>query len=302
MIQSLLRRHWYLPILSLLLAWPALTQAEPAIWRIKGEHATIWLFGTVHVLKPGTDWQSPALKEAMAKADALWLEIPDSNPETMQPLIVRYGIDQAHPLSSKIAPDDRTRLDALLSGMGQPAGSLDPLRPWFAGLMLGMMPIVRAGYDPASGVEKALGGAMRTAGKPVNGLETAEQQIRYLADLKPETELAFFHDALVEVPEALTKLDALIKAWTAGDEAALETQLNGELRDHEPELYQRLIVERNHHFAAAIAELARGKGTVLVAVGAGHLVGSESVRADLAAMGLVAERIHEEPVQGAARP
>lgn len=298
MIRSLLRRRRFIAVLSLLLAWPALAQAEPAIWRIKGTNATIWLFGTVHVLKPGTEWQSPALKEALAKADALWLEIPDSNPDTMQPLIVRYGIDPAHPLSSKIAADDRTRLSALLSGMGQPAGSLDPLRPWFAGLMLGMMPIVRAGYDPASGVEKALGGAMRTAGKPVMGLETAEQQIRYLADMKPETELAFFHDALIEVPEALTRLDALIKAWTAGDDAALETQLNGELRDHEPELYQRLIVERNHHFAAAIADLARGKGTVLVAVGAGHLVGAQSVRADLAEMGFVAERIQSEPTEG----
>ena len=57
------------------------------------------------------------------------------------------------------------------------------MRPWLAGLTLAVAPLLKAGMDPARGVDKLLKAQMLAAGKPVDGLETAEQQIRFLADL-----------------------------------------------------------------------------------------------------------------------
>ena len=74
-------------------------------------------------------------------------------------------------------------------------------------------------------------------------------------------------------------------------ESLVERQLNDEMRDKAPELYRRLIVERNHRFASAIATLVHGDKSVLVAIGDGHLVGADSVETDLAAMGIHAERV-----------
>lgn len=289
MIPAPLRR--LIALACLLVALPGAAHADPALWRIKGEHATVWLFGTIHVLKPDTPWQSPAVKAAMAEASALWLEIPEADPAVAATLMARYGRDPEHPLSTRLEAADREKLGRVLGDLGLPAEAFERLRPWSAGIVIGLLPIQRAGYDPASGAEKVLTAAMRAAGKPVLGFETLEQQLRYLADMPPDLELAFFRTSLDEAPEAASKLNDLIRAWSAGDEAEVERQLNEEMRDKAPELYRRLIVERNHRFATAIAALVHGDKSVLVAIGDGHLVGADSVEADLAAMGIHAERV-----------
>jgi uncharacterized protein YbaP (TraB family) len=170
------------------------------------------------------------------------------------------------------------------------SAQVQPLRPWLAGVLLSTLPLVKAGYDPNSGVEHVIKTEMVAAGKPVQGFETAEQQIRYLADVPPATELEFLKSSLSEGQKAVAMIDDLVAAWGAGDEARLEALLNGEIKDKYPDLYRRLIVERNVRFAAKIAELAKGQGVVFVAVGAGHLVGPDSVQADLAKLGVASAR------------
>lgn len=265
--------------------------AEPALWKVQGQKATIYLFGTVHVLKPDVVWRSAKIDAAITQSDTLWLEVPDADdPATMQPLVVRYGLDPAHPLSGKLDARTKARFDAFLATLGASPAQLDPLRPWMAGVMLSVLPLVKAGYDPNSGVEHVIKGEMHGAGKPVAGFETAEQQIHYLADWPPGGELDFFKSSLDDGEKSVSMIDDLVAAWSAGDETRLEALLNGELRDKYPDLYKRLLVERNLRFASRIADLAKGEGVLFVAVGAGHLVGADSVQADLAKLGITAVR------------
>ena len=49
--------------------------AAPAIWVVKGPHATVYLFGTVHLQKTGSDWMTPKIKKAFDDSDNLTLEI-----------------------------------------------------------------------------------------------------------------------------------------------------------------------------------------------------------------------------------
>ena len=265
--------------------------AEPALWKVQGPNATIYLFGTVHVLKPAVVWRSAKIDAAIKAADTLWLEVPDADdPATMQPLVAKYGLDPAHPLSGKIDAATRARLAAFLAPLGAAPAQIDPLRPWMAGVMITMLPLIKAGFDPASGVEHVIKGDMRGAGKPVAGFETAEQQIQYLADWPPGGEVAFFKASLDDAENSVGMVNDLVAAWSGGDEARLETLLNGEMRDKYPFIYKRLLVERNLRFASRIAELAKGQGVVFVAVGAGHLLGADSVQADLARLGIAAVR------------
>ena len=292
MIRRIARAATLALALVLGLGLGAQVQAEPALWKVQGPKATIYLLGSVHVLKPDVVWRSPRIDAAIKAADALWLEIPDSDDQAaMQGLIMKYGVDAAHPLSTKIDAATRAQFDAFLAPLGVPAAQLDPLRPWVAGIAVSTLPLIKAGYDPKSGVEHVVKAQMQAAGKPVQGFETAEQQIRYLADVPPETELEFFKSSLSEGEKALPMINDLVAAWNSGDEAKLESLLNGEMRDKYPDLYKRLIVERNLRFADKIAELSRGPGVLFVAVGAGHLVGADSVQADLAKLGIKAERL-----------
>lgn len=270
-------------------AFPA--AADPALWVVRDEDSTIYLLGTVHVLKPDTVWRSPAIDRALAEADELWIEVEADDAAAMQPLVRRYGLDPANPLSSKLTPEQKARLDAAAAGIGASGAALEPFRPWLAALQLSMGPLMKAGYDPASGVESKLKAAARGAGKPIRTLETLEQQIGFFANLPPAVELSFLMSALDEMDDGPVMLDALVAAWSAGDAEALDELMVAEMAADYPELHDALLVRRNKDWAGQIQTLLAGEGVSLIAVGTAHLVGDDSVQAQLLARRIAVDRL-----------
>jgi len=255
-------------------------QAEPALWVVKGPHATVYLFGSVHALKKDQPWRSPKIDAAIQQSGSLWLEVPNIDDEqSLQPLILQLGLDPQHPLSTKLTKEQIARLDQIAKSVGLPAGeaSLDPMKPWLAAVTLGVMPIMQAGFDPKSGVEYTLKPEFDKANKPVKGFETAEQQLHLFADMSDKTQVDYLASELDDYESSLDNFRKLIDAWYAGDDATMDQILSAELRDKYPDLYQTLIVHRNEGFASQIQTLLKADGTVFVAVGAGHLVGKDGV-------------------------
>ncbi|HEY2467720.1 MAG TPA: TraB/GumN family protein [Terracidiphilus sp.] len=260
--------------------------AEPAIWVVKGPHATVYLFGTVHALQPDHPWQSAKIDAAIKESGALWLEIPDvDNPAAMQPLILQLGMDPSHPLSSKLTPDQVGKLNKAAAALPGGEALLEPMRPWLAGMMLSLAPVLQAGYDPNSGVEFVLKPEFTKANKPVKGFETAEQQIHYFADMSDKAQVDFLTSELDDADSAADKLKQLIAAWYAGDVAKLDQLNNSDFRAKYPGLFQILVVKRNQNFTTQIQEMLKGDGVTFVAIGAGHLVGKDGVPAMLEKQG-----------------
>jgi uncharacterized protein YbaP (TraB family) len=265
--------------------------ADPALWVIRDKDSTLYLLGTVHVLKPDTVWRTPAIDKALAEADELWIEVDTDDTAAMAPLVRKYGLDPANPLSSKLTPDQKARLDAAAASMGATGAAFEPLRPWMAGLQLSIGPLMKAGYDPASGVEAKLKAAAREAGKPIRTLESLEQQISFFGDLPPAVEMAFLLSALDEMDSGPAMLDALVAAWSAGDVQALNDLMVVEMAADYPELYEALLVRRNRDWAGQIQTMLAGDGVSVIAVGAAHLVGDDSVQALLEKRGVKVERL-----------
>src|SRR5690242_2482787 len=275
----------------LVVAAPA--HAHPALWAVKDADTTIYLFGTVHLLPHDTDWHFPALDKALHDSDTLYVEITDDDQANMTALVLRYGIDMAHPLSGLLTPFDHGRLERAARLAHVPGGvaGLDVMRPWLAALTLTVAPLIQAGLDPAEGVDRQLRATMEKAGKPVRALETAEEQIRFLADMPQAMQLALLRSTLRDTDRAAVDLKAIIEAWKSGDEAALARLEIDLMRRETPELYQRLLVERNEAWAKRIAGMLQQPGTVFIAVGAAHLAGPDSVQAQLAKDGIGAQRL-----------
>jgi uncharacterized protein YbaP (TraB family) len=267
--------------------------ARPAMWHAKLGDSTVYLFGTVHLLPNDTDWRFTALNDALSKSQALYIELTDDDQASMTSLVMRYGMDTEHPLSTLLSDSDNTALGKAAELAGLPGGTtvLQPMKPWLAALTLAVAPLMKAGLDPAAGVDKQLQAQMTRAGKPVHALETAEQQIRFLADLPEPLQIAFLRDTLRDVEKDKAELLSLIDAWKRGDVAAIAKLENDELKTKEPALYQKLLVRRNQDWAARIKDMLRQPGTtVFVAVGAAHLAGPDSVQAQLAKIGVVAQQ------------
>jgi uncharacterized protein YbaP (TraB family) len=266
--------------------------AEPALWVVKSRTATVYLFGTIHLLKRASRWETPRIKTAFERSNELWLEVPDGgDADAAAPAVNRLGFDRRTPLTDKLTAYDRDRLAAVARVLGEPLSDFEPMRPWLAALRLSMAPLVKAGYDPEAGVDRTLKRQADLAGRPVKAFETVEQQIRGLADIPEPLQLSQLHLALDAFARDGPRLEALERAWEAGDTGAIWAALDADMRRMSPPLYKALLLHRNRVFAAGVARRLRGEGTVFVAVGAGHLAGPDGVPALLARRGLRVRRL-----------
>ena len=255
--------------------------ATPAMWRVKGAHGTVYLFGSVHVMKPNVVWESAKVKAALEGSDLLYLEIANiDDTASVQPIVMQFGIDSAHPLSTKISKEDVALLDTAAKAMGLPGEqSFEPMQPWLVSVSLSTLPMVKAGYSPASGIDMKLLAEAKGEQKPVKGFETMAEQMHMVADVPMEEQVRMLHKDLAELDKSTEQTNEMVAAWEKGDVEKIGKIDNDELAVKYPDEYKRIVVDRNTKWAATIDGLLKdpATGTVFVAVGAAHLAGPDSV-------------------------
>ncbi len=267
--------------------------AEPAMWTVRDADSTIYLFGTAHAVRRDTGWKTKKIDAAMKASRKLWLEISDdlaTSQATMAVILKKYGLDQTKPLSQKLTEAQRVRLAAVLKPYNMPMAQLEPMRPWLAAVTLGTLPFVKAGLDPVAGADRTLRIIAVAEKDQIQGFETPEQQIRFLADFSEAEQLAFLDSAMQEAEKGPAELTTMATAWENGDVPTLARIVTTDMKQESPLLYEKLLVARNIEWARRIKTMLAGKGTIFVAVGVGHLVGPDSVQAQLAKSGIVAIR------------
>jgi uncharacterized protein YbaP (TraB family) len=274
-----------------------LTEATPAMWKVKGVHGTIYLFGSIHMMKKDVHWETAKVKDALSASDTLYLEITgldDAAMQAAQPEIVQMGMDQEHALSTKISKEDVELLDTAVKTLGLPGEqTLEPMQPWLVYLTISVLPVIQAGYDPGSGVDKNLEAEVKAAGKPVKGFETMMEQMHYVADMPAPMQVQMLHQALIDLPKSVSETNTMMADWTRGDVEAIAKLDNDEMKVKYPELYDKLLVKRNERFADTLAGMLKdpATGTVFVTIGAGHLAGPDSVLKMLESRGYSAVRV-----------
>jgi uncharacterized protein YbaP (TraB family) len=281
-----------LAITLTLLFWAATSaRAEPAMWVIRDEDSTIYLIGTLHLLRHDAEWNSDKVKKTVRESTELWLEIADADDQAaaMQ-LAMKYGMDPKKPLSSKLNPAQKEKLAKVADRYGVVLAGLDQMQPWLAAMLLTMVPLQKAGYDPNSGVDRVLLAQAKKEGDKIRGFETMEQQVRIFADLPEAEQIAFLEATLDEVEKGLDQLDRLAKAWIEGDVETIGRMSVEEFKNEAPAVYDKLLVQRNIAWSEKIAETLKGSGVQQIAVGAAHLAGPDSVQVQLAKRGIKVER------------
>lgn len=283
------------PAAQTVVAEPAIeAPPKPAIWKIADADTTVYLFGTVHVLPPTLTWHSPAVDQALSEAKAVYFETDtEGDPMAFRDIVQRLGLyEPSERLSDRLSLEDLERLKSALAKLELPLVAIDTMRPWYAGVVISEAVVRRAGYDVTSGVESVMRPAATSAGKQIRFLETVEQQMASFATLPEPIQIKFLTSGLAEIDTATRDLGALVNAWKAGDTDALNKLLIEDDLGVIPELYDALLKNRNANWAPEIDTLMKSEtGTFLVAVGAAHLIGKDSVIEMLKPLGYTAERI-----------
>lgn len=289
-----MRRLRLLAPFLLLAAAPASPQAHPALWKVSDADTTIYLFGTIHILPAGTNWMDPGIKRALDASQSLTLEaVLDKDPTEVATALVKLGhADGLPPLADRVPPEKRAQLEALIKASGVPESFLNGMKTWSGALMLTGAALQEIGVDAAvsPGVEPQLTALFRSANKPVDGFETAETQLGFFDKLPEDAQRAFLVATLDNPAKARADFQKMLAAWEKGDPSAIEKTFADD-PEFTPALRDLLIRQRDHNWADAIAKRLEQPGTVFVAVGAGHLVGPDSVQKMLADKGIKAVRV-----------
>lgn len=265
-------------ILLGLLATPV--RASPPIWVVHGPHATVVLFGSVHLLPPGLDWEPPALKTAVAEADDVWFEIPLDQGATLKAgqMAARLGMEPpGHSLAEVLTPDTRARLARAAQSCGLPLEGLNRLKPWYAELTLSVASIRQYGAGTENGVEQSLSASAGPVQR--RAFETLDQQLHFFADAPEADQVASLEETLGELEEGPAGYRRLIDAWMAGDVGAIQAEALTPVIQQSPGIYKTLVVDRNRRWMGPIRARLAGWGEAVMVVGVGHLIGPYSVPA-----------------------
>jgi uncharacterized protein YbaP (TraB family) len=283
--------------LWLLAAWLLAAQAAlalPAMWQSRDGRLTV--FGTIHALPPqtpqGPGWYTPAARAAFAASDRLVVEVDiPQDQAALGAVVARLGLLPAPvPLASRLPPAARNRLPAALAAVGVPDGALDRLESWLAAITLVQAQVIKAGLDPAAGVDRVLLAEARAASKPLVGLETVEGQFGLFDGLPEAEQRRLLADAVTGQDDMAAQVQALAAAWMAGDVVRIRRDFDASRLS--PELERRLFTQRNRAWAKwAQTALAAPGARPFMAVGAAHLPGRGGLIARLEASGIAMRRV-----------
>ena len=268
------------------LAFAGAAAAEPPMWVVKDKDSELVLFGSIHVLPKTLNWIPPKLSQALGQADDLWFELPidpASEAQTAQLANLNGVLAPDESLLRMLGPTDAARLQKLAAAYDVSPALLDRLKPWLAEIALAAGAYKKAGADAASGVEQSLSALSPRARR--EAFETPAEQVGLLSGGPLEEQLASLRETMGEMEDEPDEYAVLVKAWTAGDIAVLDREALAPLRKQLPDLFRRMVSDRNARWTKALDARLKGHGRTVVVVGVGHLLGPGGLPARLRALG-----------------
>lgn len=254
----------------------------PAVWTLSDEDTTIHLFGTVHVLKPEMTWRTPDFDALVSTVDTIYFEADVTSDEAqaaIAPLVMQEGLYGASggSLTATLDDEEEREVEEALDLLGLEMAAIDPMKPWMAGVQLASAQVAAAGYDPNSGVEMVLSGIAAEQGIEIGYFETAVEQLGFFVNLPEGDQVDFLVQSAIDIEDNPGLLDEIVEDWASGDVSGIADLLAEPSALGSDAVYETLIVERNTNWTPKIEALLEEPGVKMVAVGAAHLAGDDSV-------------------------
>jgi uncharacterized protein len=249
--------------------------AASPVWAIHGDHNTVYLAGSVHLLKASDSALPPAFDRAYTGSHTLIMELDLGKVDPMAAATWMAGhgmLPEGTDLKTTLGAARYQRVSTEATRLGVPMEMIGQFAPWVLGLQLMDMEYSKDGFDSESGVEQQLEHRAQTDGKPTAGLETIEEQLGFFEALTPEQQAKFLDLVLNDLHTVDSDTQEVVAAWRRGDAAKLAALLSDEYKQF-PALYRSLVTDRNKRWEPQIEQLLRAKDNYFVVVGALHLVG-----------------------------
>jgi uncharacterized protein YbaP (TraB family) len=250
-----------------------------SLWELHGKHNTVYLLGSIHVLRPRDYPLAPALLDAYGKANAVFMEVnmqEIGSAEVQTEMLGSAMLPEGKTLSGILGAERYARADALAREVGVELSLFDQFAPWFVAEAISQQQLLQLGFQPESGVEMYFMARAQNDGKSMAGLETVHDQISVFENMSMDTQADYLLSSLEQAHGLAAEVDSMVRAWQRGDTQWFVDELQSEF-GRDPRLYQSVLVARNRKWVPKIEALLNEDKNYLVIVGTGHLVGPGSV-------------------------
>jgi len=274
-----MRRIFALACLAFLCVGVRADGTAHALWEIHGKHNTIYLLGSIHVLRPSDYPLAPELLDAYSHAQSIYMEVnlQEVDTQSMQAeLLASAMLRDGKNLPGILGKQRYDHAAALARDVGVDLANFDQFAPWFAAEAISQLQLMQLGFQPQSGVEMYFLQRAKSDAKSVAGLETVHDQIALFDGLSMDAQAEYLLSSLEEAHDLPKEVDSMVKAWNRGDTLWFERQMKSEF-GRDPSLYQSVLVARNRKWVPKIEALLKEDKNYLIIVGTGHLVGTGSV-------------------------
>lgn len=267
---------------------------EPAmLWVAHGEQNTVYLLGSIHLLRPEDHPLPSAIDLVYDEVDVIVMELDLDDLDFVDVMATfrELGVlDSETRLRDLLGDELHAQATAAAEATEIPLDLLQDSEPWLAAITVQELLTMRVGFDGSLGVEQYLGDKAGADGKPILGLESLAEQLSFLDGLPLAAQNQWLVHSLVDGLRIEMLVDQLVQAWRVGDTDFLERELIHEAK-MSPALHDALLLQRNRNWIDKIVDYLDDDEDYLVVVGAAHLVGDDGLVDLLAERGVHASQL-----------
>lgn len=264
-----------------------IAHAETSVWQVEKGGDRLYLGGTIHVLS-STDLPLPAsFHRIYDNTDVLVLETDIAQlmlPENSMRLLGMLTYSDGRTLRDVVSAETYRKVEAFATNERVPITMFERMTPAGVALTVLSIELAKAGIQH-EGVDTIFYNLAQASGKPVQGLESIDDHLHFVANMGTGVEDQFVSQTLEDADKTREGLRTIIDAWRAGDVEALEGAVLDDMHTDYPKLYQELLVQRNNNWMPQILRMFDTPEQEFVLVGAAHLLGPDGLLKQLQVKG-----------------
>lgn len=263
--------------LGLIVLAPAV--ADTSVWSVSSGERTVYLGGTVHLLRPG-DYPLPVeFEQAYQASSELYFETDISSMNSLAvqaQMLQQLAYNDEQSLKTVLNEKAYSALAEYTAGAGLPLVMLEKFKPGLLISTLQVLQLQSMGFT-SQGVDVSFNTRAIADAKALGQLETVQQQIGFIAAMGENNESEFILLSLRDLEETDELIEEMIRAWRSGDNLTLAEMFVDDMKSEAPELYDLLLLQRNLKWIPQIEQMLKDADTEFVLVGVAHIVGENGL-------------------------
>ena len=248
------------------------------LWKVSSDKGSIYLLGSVHILKHSDYPLSSTIDEALYSSDTVVFELDfaEASREESKALLNEYStFSDERTLRQSLSGNTYSELKGFLGKRGMRVEDADRMKPWYVANILTVEELSDLGFKPDYGVDLHLYTKSLAMGKDIQALETLEYQLGLFNSMSMEDQDAFVRQTISELSTINKEFPEIVKAWKSGNTQGLLKLL--ESCNDFRETCRKIIDRRNMDWMPKIEALLQSGRHAMVIAGAAHMVGENGL-------------------------